>query len=66
MELALFQADENGFVNLGGIVQPGTHFTVARNAAGIVKLTPVKVTTTATVEQPTRQEDPGDEPPFQQ
>ena len=48
MELILYVADEDGLINLGGIVPPGTHYTAARNEnTGVVRLTPVKVATTA-------------------
>jgi hypothetical protein len=48
VELALHQVDENGFVNLSGIATPGGHYTVARNdTSGVIRLVPVKVTTTA-------------------
>lgn len=47
MELTLYVADEDGMLNLAGIVPPGTHYTAARNVAtGVVRLTPVKVATT--------------------
>ena len=47
MALILFVADEDGFVNLGGIVKPGAHYTAARNEnTGVVRLVPVKVATT--------------------
>jgi len=48
MELTLYRADDNGMINLSGIVPPGTHYTAARNEnTGVVRLTPVKVATTA-------------------
>lgn len=47
MELSLHQVDRNGFVNLAGIAEPDGHYTVARNASGVIRLSPVKVTTTA-------------------
>lgn len=47
MELTLYVADEDGLINLDGIVPPGTHYTAARNEnTGVVRLTPVKVATT--------------------
>lgn len=49
MELTLHVADENGLINLAGVVPPGAHYTAARNEnTGVVRLTPVKVATTAT------------------
>lgn len=48
MDLTLHVADENGLINLGGVVPPGAHYTAARNEnSGVVRLTPVKVATTA-------------------
>lgn len=48
MELTLYVADEDGFINLAGIVPPGTHYTGARNpTTGVVRLVPVNVATTA-------------------
>lgn len=48
MDLTLYVADENGLVNLAGIVPPGAHYTAARNEnSGVVRLVPVKVATTA-------------------
>lgn len=47
MELVLHVVDEEGFVNLAGVAEPGTHYTAARNEnTGVVRLTPVKVATT--------------------
>lgn len=47
MDLTLHVADDNGFINLSGIVPPGAHFTAARNEnTGVVRLVPVKVATT--------------------
>lgn len=49
MELTLHVADDNGLINLGGIVPPGAHYTATRNDnTGVVRLVPVKVATTAT------------------
>lgn len=57
MKLALHVADENGMINLAGVVPPGTHYTVARNEnTGVVRLTPVEVNTTAK-----RQQTPADD-----
>lgn len=48
MDLTLYVADENGLINLDGIVPPGAHYTAARNEnTGVVRLVPVKVATTA-------------------
>ena len=48
MELTLYVADADGMINLNGIVPPGTHYTAARNDnTGVVRLTPVRVATTA-------------------
>jgi hypothetical protein len=48
VDLTLYVADENGLINLDGIVPPGTHYTAARNEnTGVVRLVPVKVATTA-------------------
>jgi hypothetical protein len=47
VDLTLHVADENGLINLGGIVPPGAHYTAARNEnTGVVRLVPVKVATT--------------------
>jgi len=47
VDLTLHVADENGFINLGGIVPPGAHYTATRNEnTGVVRLVPVKVATT--------------------
>lgn len=47
MDLTLLVADEDGLINLKDLVDPGEHFTAARNEnTGVVRLTPVKVTTT--------------------
>lgn len=52
MQLQLHVADENGMINLGGIIPPGTHYTVARNEnTGVVRLTPVHVATTTPATQ---------------
>ena len=48
MELALHKVDKSGFVNLSGIAAPDGHYTVHRNdTSGVIRLVPVKVTTTA-------------------
>lgn len=47
MELVLHVVDEDGFVNLDGVAEPGTHYKAARNdETGVVRLTPVRVATT--------------------
>lgn len=54
MELVLHVADENGRINLDGVVPPGTHYTATRNEnSGVVRLVPVKVATTATPQRVT-------------
>ena len=53
MDLTLHVADENGLINLDGVVPPGTHYTATRNEnTGVVRLVPVKVATTSTPAQP--------------
>lgn len=48
MDLTLHVADENGMINLEGIVLPGAHYKAARNeSTGVVRLVPVNVATTA-------------------
>ncbi len=48
MDLTLYVADDNGLINLAGIVPPGAHYTATRNEnSGVVRLVPVKVATTA-------------------
>lgn len=52
MDLVLHVADENGRINLEGVIPPGAHYTAQRNEnTGVVRLVPVKVATTAV--QPT-------------
>ena len=54
MDLTLHVADDNGFINLGGIVPPGAHYTAARNEnTGVVRLVPVKVATTVVMQTAT-------------
>ena len=62
MELVLHVADENGRINLEGVIPPGAHYTAQRNEnTGIVRLVPVKVaTTTATPKSQTRDTVPVD------
>lgn len=64
MDLVLHVADDNGLINLAGIVAPGAHFTVARNEnTGVVRLTPVKVATTAAIQQPVPVVEPSETEP---
>lgn len=54
MDLTLHVADADGVINLDGIAPPGTHYTAARNEnTGVVRLTPVRVLTSASKPTPT-------------
>lgn len=65
MDLTLHVADENGFVNLDGIAVPGAWYTAARNDnSGVVRLTPVKVATTARPTPAAPAADVPDAPPW--
>lgn len=59
MQFALYQVDENGFINLNGIAEPGQNFTVSRNDnSGVIRLVPIEVhTTKVAAKTPTDPED---------
>jgi hypothetical protein len=65
VDLTLHVADDNGLINLAGIVPPGAHYTAARNEnTGVVRLTPVKVATTAVQLPAAAPADAGDPTPW--